>query len=248
MFNKIKAVFLIVLGVISFIYYGVCIAFAWIGVSWLWIWPLLGIFCFVRAFMLLKKFRFPKWVKIVYHTLVIICLAVFIFVESEIIVAMTTPEKSDLDYIITLGAAVRGGKPTSPLLLRIDKTIEYMNENPDTILIASGGFGEGETLSEAQCISNYVQEAGIDKNRIIIEDRSTSTEENIANSFKYIPEGSEVGLVSSSFHLFRAMKIASFQGYEVSGVPAVTYPILGVHYVVREFFGVIEADMKYLLA
>lgn len=239
--KRFRELFFLILGILSIVYYIVCVAYAWLGVSWLWIWPLLSAFCAVRYIMLKKNVRVPKAIRIIYSIAVAAFLAVFIFVEAQIVGAMTNtvPEKN-LDYIITLGAAVRDGKPVSPLRMRIERTIEYMSDNPDTILIASGGQGPAESMSEAECIREYVSAAGIDPGRIIIEDKSTDTFENIRNSYEFIPEGASVGLVTSSFHIYRAMVIARQQGHEVSGVPARSLLPLGIHYTVREFFGIVK--------
>ena len=246
-YSKIKEAAFIVLGTVTVLYYIVCILFARIGVSWLWLWPLLAAFCFLRAYMLHKSVRVPKWFAVLYRVLLAAFAALFIAVESKIITAMNTVPKQGLDYIITLGATVRDGVPTSPLKLRIDKTVEYMRDNPNTILIASGGQGSNENMTEASCIAENVVNAGIDRDRILLEDKSYDTEENIRNSFAMIPEGASVGIVTSSFHIYRALRIAELQGFEASGVPAVTYIPLGIHYTVREFFGVVELEVQNIL-
>lgn len=243
-YSKIKEKLFTVLGTVIVLYYIVCILFARIGVSWLWIWPLAAAFCFLRAFMLRKCIHVPAWLAVFYRVLLVLFAGLFIFVESRIISAMHTVPEKDLDYIVTLGATVRDGVPTSPLKLRIQRTVEYMEENPDTILIASGGQGSNENMSEAACIAENVIKAGIDKNRIILEDDSHDTEENIRNSFAKIPGGASVGIVTSSFHIYRALRITELQGYKACGVPAVTYIPLGIHYTVREFFGVVQLEVQ----
>ena len=245
--KRIKSILFVVLAALSLMYYAVCIAYAWIGVSWLWIWPLFSLFCIVRAVMIRRGISVPGWLKTAYLTIMAVFILLFCIVETGVITAMNVQPESDLDYIITLGAAIRNGEPTSPLLLRINRTIEYMQENPDTILIASGGKGPAEDRSEAACIAEYVTDAGISPDRIILEDRSSDTEENICNSFKFIPEGSRVGIVTSSFHIKRALRIVELNGYQAKGVPAVTLLPLGIHYTVREFFGIVQLEVMQFL-
>ena len=242
--RKIKAALYIVLGVLFIAYYIICVIWAWSGVSWLWLWLVLAGFCFLRAFSL--RFRFPKWLSAIYYAIFALCIAVFAFVESDIIKAMNTEPEENADYIIVLGAAVRGDEPTSPMLFRMHCACDYMEDNPNTILIASGGQGATENMSEAECIRRYLTEWGIAEDRIILEDKSTSTEENIRNSFKLIPENAgRVGIVTNSFHIYRALLIAHAQGHDnVFGIPATTLLPLGIHYTVREFFGV----LKYRIA
>ena len=187
------------------------------------------------------KVQVSKWLLCLYRVVWIIGISVFILVESRVVISMNTEAKDNLDYVIVLGAGVRGTTPTRPLRLRIQKAYEYMTENPDTILIASGGKGRDEQISEAACIRNELVEMGIEKSRILIEDKSRDTEENIRNSFLIIPEEAEVGIVTNGFHIYRSVGIAKGQGHEkVSGVPAPTLMPVGIHYVVREFFGVVK--------
>jgi len=246
-YNKIKEILFICLGILISLFYAVCLSFSHVGVSWLWIWPAAAVFCFVRAFMLSKQIFAPKWLGILYRIVLVVFLLLFIIIESRIVSAMNDQPDNNLDYIITLGAAVRDGEPTSPLKLRINRTIEYLQDNPDTVLIASGGQGPEESVSEARCIADYVINAGIDADRILLEEESSDTEENIRNSFSMIPSGSSVGIVTSSFHIYRALRAAEIQGLEACGVPGVTYYPLGWHYLVREFFGVVQLEAENIL-
>ena len=245
--HELKKLAFLTLGVLSLIFFFVCLSFSHIGVSWLWLWPLISVFCLVRFLMLHFHVRLPKWFRIVYYTLFISFLAAFILVEAQIVSAMSSQAEPGLDYIISLGAAVRDGLPTSPLLLRIQKTAEYLFDNPDTLVIASGGQGSTESLSEAQCIKDYLLEYGIEENRIILEDKSTDTKENIRNSFALIPDGASVGVVSSNFHIYRAVRIAELQGHTVSGIPARSLFPLAIHYTVREFFAIVQLELEHIL-
>lgn len=247
MISKAKKIVLSAIGLLSLAFYFTCVHYAHAGVSWLWLWLMLTGFCLVRVLMLQFNIHPPKWMRIIYYCGVVLFLAVFITVEGLIVSAMTNEVPAGLDYVITLGAAVRNGVPTSPLRYRIQRTAEYLLENPDTVAIASGGQGPAESMSEAECIREYLLEYGIDDSRIIVEDKSTDTEANIDNSYKFIPEGSSVGVVSNSYHLYRAIRIAELRGHEVEGIPAITLLPLGIHYTVREFFAVIELEIQNLI-
>lgn len=223
------------------------------SLSWVWLWLLIAGFAAVRFKMLKdrvdgnERLKIPTAVKIAYRVLFCIFLAIFIFVEAKIIQAMSAPKKSDLEYVIVLGAGVNGTVPKNPLRVRIERAAEYMSENEDTILIASGGQGSGENISEAECIrSILVGKYGIDNERIILEDRSTDTEENFKYSYEIIndPDAS-VGVITNGFHELRALSIAKRTGFtNAYSVPAVTLYPVGIHYVVREFFGMIEYYIK----
>lgn len=249
--KRIGSILLLLLGVLSLAYYATCIAWAHIGVSWLWIWPALSVFCFGRCAMLLIEVRrgrpfFPKRVRAVWKVLVCTGLIVFSITEGLIIAAMNHPVPEGLDAIIVLGAAVRGEEPTSPMLLRMARSLAYLQENPEAVVVASGGQGKGESISEAECIRRYLTAQGIDEERILMEPVSRDTQDNIRNSYALLEEHFgerefSVGLVTSSFHVYRAMLIARQAGRaDVCGIAAQTLLPLGFHYTVREFFGVVE--------
>lgn len=245
---KLRKNLFIICGAISLFYYLVCLAYAGIRLSFVWIWPLFSCFCFGRAYMLTRKlqgktkFDPPKWLVWAYRIGVTVVVALFIIVESQVVSSMNVQPKEDLDYVIVLGAGMRGTTPTRPLLLRIQRAYDYMMDNPDTMLIASGGQGANEDISEAECIRSTLVEMGLDESRILLEDQSRDTIENIRNSYELIEDkNSEVGIVTNGFHIWRSVSIAHSQGHEnVSGVPAKTLMPVGIHYTVREFFGYLK--------
>lgn len=149
-----------------------------------------------------------------------------------------------LDYIIVLGAQVRKDGPSPVLKYRLDKAVEYLNENPDTVCIVSGGQGSNEPWSEAEGMARYLQEKGIDTARILTEDQSQTTGQNITNSKKLMKEGASVGIVTNNFHVFRALQIAKKYGLsDVCGIAADSTPKYLPNNMLREFF----AEMKWLL-
>ena len=239
--------------VVSVVYYIICVIFAWAGVSWLWIWLVLAAFCLLRHGMLqleIKgKVHFPYFVRMIYRVIVIAMVALFALVENSIIRDINDEFEPGLDYIVVLGAAVRNGEPTTPLILRIETACDYLNRNEKTWVIASGGKGPAENISEAECISNELERRGIKPYRIITENTSSSTEENLANSFRIIGYPNvRVGIVTNSFHVHRALMISNQLGYRnVCGISAPTLMPLGIHYFVREFFAVCELWMKHFL-
>ena len=90
-------------------------------------------------------------------------------------------------------------------------------------------------------------EYGIANNRIILEEMSSDTEENLAFCLDIIGDSNtSVGIVSNGFHEYRAMMIADHTGYKnAHPIPAKTLFPVGLHYTVREFFGVCELMIKY---
>ena len=120
--------------------------------------------------------------------------------------------------------------------------LEYMNENPKTICIVSGGQGYNEPYSEAEGMSKYLIEQGMSSDRIIREDKSKTTEQNIANSMKYIKKKATIGLVTNNFHVYRALQIAKNQKIEnIYGIAADSSAFYMPNNMFREYL----AEMKY---
>lgn len=163
---------------------------------------------------------------------------IFVVVEIFICSAMFQVADENLKYIIILGAQVRGTKITNSLEHRLAKSYDYLIRNPNTIAIVSGGQGNGESVTEASAMAGYLTEHGIGSDRIIQENTSTTTRENLVHSSRYIQDIAEpVGIVTNNFHIYRAMKIAKTLGYrKVQGIVATSNPVLFLNYMVREFF------------
>lgn len=214
---------LTVLGGCSLIYF--IIIFAMLGPTstFNYVWLLLACLCGVLI-LLLYKFAGkgqvpPRWVVIPVELLVGVGFLFFIIVEAIIIHGGQTKPERDADYLLILGAKVNGTQPSLILKYRIDAAVEYLKENPDTMVIASGGKGTDEEISEAQCIYNELVAKGIAADRILLEEASTSTKENlIYSSAMFDVKSNSVVITTTDFHMFRAMRLAKACGYqEVSG-------------------------------
>lgn len=155
----------------------------------------------------------------------------------------------DADYLIILGAKVNGENPSLSLKYRIDAAAMYAKENENTILIASGGQGPGEDITEAEAIKRVLVEKGISESRIYLEDRSTSTYENIKFSKEFIPEDAKLGIVvTNDYHLYRSIQIARDADLKVEGLPAKTPQITLLKAYSREYLSVTKYYLeKYLL-
>lgn len=111
------------------------------------------------------------------------------------------------ETVIVLGCKVKGSSPSKYLYDRCTAAAEYLNENPNAVAILSGGQGPDEDISEAQCMENVLSEMGIEKSRLIQENKSTNTRENLSFSAQIIEENQlsrEVLVVTNEFHQYRA--------------------------------------------
>jgi len=201
------------------------------------------------VFLLLHKLRRhrPKLGKVLLILLTVITgIGLFISIWAGILIGRAMPGQPDraCQYLILLGAGVNGTTPSASLQERIDAAAEYLQQHPQVQCILSGGQGDGEDISEAECMFRALTAKGIAPERLWLEDRSTSTKENLAFSLAVIREKtggtpSEVGILSSSYHLYRAGRFAREQGVEPICIGAKTRrPELFVSYFVREIFAV----------
>lgn len=129
------------------------------------------------------------------------------------------------DVLLILGCRVKGDIPEETLQMRIDAAAEYLNKNKNVIAIACGGIvHDDQTKSEAQAISEGLTAKGVEIERIILEDKSTTTQENFRNAMEIIDKMSDeklkVAMLSSEFHLLRASLLAKKCGLEVTTLPA----------------------------
>ena len=127
------------------------------------------------------------------------------------------------EVLIILGTTVNGTEPSPMLKQRLDAAVEYLNTYPDAICIVTGGKGDENNLSEAECMFNYLTAAGIESSRITMEDRATTTVENLQN-VRTMLDTDEVDILSSDFHLYRAGLIARDAEFIPTLIPAKTEP------------------------
>jgi uncharacterized SAM-binding protein YcdF (DUF218 family) len=151
------------------------------------------------------------------------------------------PEPTD-GYLLVLGAGVYGSEPSPILRDRIERAHTYLNDHPEAICIASGGKGDDENISEAQCIFDALTARGIAPERIWLEDRATSTVENFRYTLALIEEKTgirpeRITVLSNEFHLYRASLMAADQGVAATFVSAPTAdPGIRLNYTLREIF------------
>lgn len=159
-----------------------------------------------------------------------VCVVIFcsfLLIEGLVIRQMSMSGRDGLDYVIVLGAQVHKDRPSVVLKYRLDRAAEYLRDNPETICIVSGG-------------------QGIDADRILIEDQSKTTAENMRFSKKMIPESASVGIITNDFHMFRALQIAKNEGFQtgqICGITAGSTRFFLPNNMLREYL----AEIKFLL-
>ena len=205
------------------------------GLDMQWMWLAAG-FTMIAAGILCRLRSLPGWLRIAWRGMLSIGFAAVISLECCVISGMNAVPPAGMDYLIVLGAKVEAdGQPSKALQRRINAAAEYLLENPETVVIASGGQGADEAISEAACIRNGLIERGIDESRILLEDQSTTTAENMAFSMAMMESGAQAGIVTNNYHIFRALLLAKHAGMEnVHGLAAEYTGYTLLHYMVRE--------------
>ena len=204
-------------------------------VAFLWMFPQAGYRIAsvvpLAIIAMLLVFRFcKKPMKIAASVALALGAVLLIAAEIPIVSAAVQQPGADARYVIVLGAAVYGETPSVTLEHRLEGAVRCLAMNPEAKAVVSGGQGAGEDISEAECMRRYLSEHGIAPERILIEDRSTSTKENLAFSKAVIEADGgttdRVVIVSSGYHLYRAQKTAEQLGMRAGGAAGSDgYPI-----------------------
>lgn len=208
------------------------------------IWGLGGLFFIALALMIQFDLwgRFPLLLRRVICGALLAGILAFVVAEGCIFAHYRDAGRPDLDYIIVLGAQMKPAGPSIVLKFRLDAAYDYLAENENTICVVSGGQGPNEPCTEAKGMYDYLVGRGIAPERILMEDKSTDTSENIAFSAEIIGGTDyDVGIVTNNFHVFRGMMLARHAGFEdACGISARSNIYFQPNNLVREFFGIMK--------
>ncbi len=236
------AVICTVAGVVCLLYYLVIVLYAGIKADFAWIWLLAALVFAGSAWLIRYGLHhtgfFPGWLCRTVRVVLIVGFLVFFLICGQVIRGMVSFGSPNLDYVVVLGAQVKGEVPSKALYKRLTRALEYAKANENTKLILSGGQGNGEDITEAECMRRWLADQGVLENRMILEERSTNTRENLEFSDGLTGcGGKRTGILSNDFHVYRAVRLAKKLGYgQAEGIAAPSDPIMQVHYVVREVF------------
>ena len=159
----------------------------------------------------------------------------------------------DKDFIIILGAKIKNDGTLTPLLkARVDKAIDFGNKQYELtkkkiIYVPSGGKGSDEVIEEAKAIKEYLIERGIKEKQIVIEDKSTSTIENMKfskNKIDKINKDAKISFATTNYHVFRSGVIANEQGIDCEGIGSKTKWYFYTNALIREFIANLVQERK----
>lgn len=202
-----------------------------------------GLF-FSKVNELRKKWKKKRAVKFLVYGAEGMVLLVFTLaiVMTSLMVHAANKEPEGKETLIVLGCRVYGENASLSLRERLDAAYEYLEANPGTYCVVSGGQGPGENISEAECMYRYLTNKGIDGSRIYKEDKSTSTRENLEYSLQVIRENNlpqDIAIATSEYHQYRVGLVAKGLGVENAAVCGKTAVWLFPTFYIRELYGIL---------
>lgn len=173
---------------------------------------------------------------------IVIVIAVLVMVETGCIVSACMKAPAQNATAVVLGCRVYGERASLSLIERLEAAYDYLEENPEAVCVVSGGQGNGENISEAECMYRWLVDKGIDEARIYKEDQSTSTDENIAFSKEIIIENGlneNIAIVTSEYHTYRAGIVAAENELSFGSALGKTAIWLFPTFYVRELYAIL---------
>lgn len=167
----------------------------------------------------IKKITKKGAPKVIKYVVLALLLAELLLVSFIAVFGAVDNATYKEDAVIVLGAAVRGERVTLPLQYRLDSAVEYHEKNPEAFIIVTGGKGLQEDVTEAYAMEKYLLSKGVSEDKIIKEEKATSTEENMAFS-KEIADGIfsddySICVITNDFHVLRGTSMAKNAGFSI---------------------------------
>jgi uncharacterized SAM-binding protein YcdF (DUF218 family) len=186
--------------------------------------------------------RIPRWLHITAASLCVIPIAFTLFLG---IYGNVNNADYNEDAVIVLGAGVRGETVSRILARRLDAALAYWEQNPDAYIVVTGGLGNRASITEAEAMARYLIARGVPQEQIMLEDRSTSTYENLTFAKELLderfPDGFRAVVVSNDFHMYRARRLARQVGIEATHLGAKTDWYTWPPNYLREMLAVVNA-------
>lgn len=147
------------------------------------------------------------------RVIVILEAAAFLFFAGRIIIGSFARSEGPAKNAIVLGLALENGEPTDDLLSRLDTAEKYARENPEAVLILTGGNPDESGRTEAGVMHDLLAGRGMAEDRMILEDKAETTKENFRNTAKLVDPAEPIVLISSDYHMDRAVRTAESTGF-----------------------------------
>ena len=262
-------VILILLGILS-ISYDITLILLNPGTFWdnvfsfTHIWLALGAFLiFVAVYRIKNKHSFwsvwKRWVKLTVVSLGTIAAIISIINLTLILTPAVVGTDEKADQVILLGGGIsKDGRLPKSVMARVEKAAEYLNKNPDSICVVSGGTLDWLPYPEAPELKRQLVLAGVNAERILVEDQAKDTIQNFQLSCKLLAEYKQTNIqeiletptavVTSRFHLRRSERLARRMGFtNIKGIPAACPPVYVLHNYVREICAYVKLNLRIML-
>ena len=152
---------------------------------------------------------------------IVLASAVTIFFCGKVIVGSVVRNAGQADHAIVLGLALENGEPSPDLIARLDTAREYLDQHPGTKLILTGGNADESGRTEADVMHDILTAKGVPEDSLILEGHASSTKENFENIARMISPDEPVVMISSNYHMDRAVRNAEKNGFSsVMRLPA----------------------------
>lgn len=262
-------IILIILGILNIAYDGTLLILNpgtfWDNVtSFTHIWGALGAYLiFVGIYRIKIGHSFwkiwKKWVKIAVVSIVSLAAAISIITLGFILNPSVFSVDEPAEQVILLGGGIdKDGNLPKAVLLRVEKTAEYLNKNPQSICVVTGGTLKWLPYAEAPAIKNQLVAAGVSPERILVEDKALDTIQNFQLSCKMLQDyknetteevlSASTAIITSHYHLRRSERLARRIGFtNIKGIAA-TCPVIQIpHNYVREICAYLKLNLRILL-
>lgn len=155
------------------------------------------------------------------RAVIVLLSAVILFFCGKVFFGGMVSTAGRADSAIVLGLALENGQPAPDLLARLDTARAYLEKYPEAQLILTGGNADESGRTEAAVMRDLLTEQGVPESRLILEDKAESTKENFRNIAGMVPKDQPVVIISSNYHMDRAVRNASEEGFtQVMRLPA----------------------------
>ncbi|MCL2592209.1 MAG: YdcF family protein [Defluviitaleaceae bacterium] len=239
--TKVLRIFLIIIGLLSL---------ANVGLMYLIANPTIGFtlqaiisICVILYAIFFNKLNKKIHIAIISVAFIPIAFSLFLMIYGNI-----SNANYQEDVVIVLGAGINGETVSRPLAHRLDRTIEYFNQNPNSTIIVTGGLGNRAVITEAEAMARYLVARGVPRESILLEEKSTSTYENLSFAKEileeHFPNGFNAVLITNDFHIYRSVSIARQAGLDVNRLGAYTdWYTWGINYL-REMVAIINHKLS----
>ena len=209
----------------------------------------------ILSFLFSRDLGMPIVLRILLGLIILACVANFGIFAYHMIDAMNAKTEYDAKWVIVLGAKVNGEEPSREFRERIATAAEYIRfADADSgfdrknwpKVIATGGQGDDEGAAEGDVCARVIKTFGISADRILVDNQSTTTLENFGYARALIETSGgstvdKVAIVTSGFHLYRALQLARTEGFKnITCSGSTGLVALLPHYIVREYAAYIK--------